>query len=264
MAAEVADVEKEKKDDFEYYESVLNAIRADLSKKRRCGRCEIEYTELQSLGRLQCSYHEAAAESSQNCARCGPITPAANNGRGGCISIDHGVAAPPHNCTAATNLYTTYPLSVWRDIDELHARLGTGTRYRRRGVWGGPMQCVTVTSVDEAFSSGVRVEFVGVAEPLTIAFHTAYDECAARNNYASLDVVPDSRAAEERARAKRRRGAAEIRPMGDSSDVSLAHQRRLFDLDTIDSLAVDTPAFIPFVVIVRVETLNIKKVRLIN
>ena len=271
------------------YAESLRDISAVLNRARRCFRCGAGYTELESIGRTQCTHHPVAHLDKCVCTRARgtvaanaviafrrfePPLKSRGNLRGkedqltGCSSIDHA-----HNGHDSRQVYALMPLCVWHDLFESRpdaARLLQCTQrfhaYSGKGGGGGgdglhaEMNIVRVLTASQAYADELCLHFLGDTEPpRSYTLHELYDECAAMFHYAPLENVSHSDV--QRYLDERHKEAVPPRPLGDAHSAHATKQRKIFDLANLDDELLETPDFVPFVVIVRVELERVEYIK---
>lgn len=242
------------------YEKSLRQIESVLSKKSCCKRCGDTFLQLKSIGRLQCLYHPKGVKG----CKCEENYKYGNiSGQTGCTSIDHCASTRD-----AGNLYTVFPASVWNDLAPLNDNHSAKATYRRGSVQRqdihkyllDDMQVVAVTSVEQAYHKTLRVHLFGQEndEPIVVSMHEAYDECAHLYHYASLQEISKVPAANKQGVLQSKDSAAS-RPIGDAPEKYATAQRLLFDLDVLEEISIETPDFVPYVIVFRAELYSVEQ-----
>jgi hypothetical protein len=240
------------------YQQTLRQIEHTLSKLCYCYRCGVPFRQLKALGRLQCLYHPRRATD----CTCERLLLQYNEHAAGCTSVDHCVSDAD-----ARTLYALFPASVWNDLAPLNDNHTAKAVYKRGNVQRpdlhryliDDLQVVAVTSVEQAYGKSLRVFLYGEKEPHVISLHEAYDECAHLYHYAPLEQVSRVAAANDERMLRQDKLVADLRPIGDAPEHYATAQRLLFDLDVLERVSLETPDFVPYVIVFRVELFNIEQ-----
>ena len=269
------------------YTESLKEIHNVLSKNHHCVRCNAQYNEYESLGRRKCLYHPD--ENTEKCiCKTAQFSPhptgssiafkvnlsldraPAYSGhsfivnsamRYGCTSIDHA-----SNWSDANRLYAVMPSAVWQDLflKQFDTRRLCASQRFSASRYGKKvhtaMQVYHVFTADQAYSECLRLAYFDAhREPLVLNLHELYDECAALFHFAPLESV--SRSGLQKYLDEKRKENAPPRPLGDANSAHAAKQRELFNLGELDDLVLETPDFVPYVVILRSEFATIENVK---
>jgi len=240
------------------YEESLLHVSELLSQRRTCIRCARSYTQLGSIGRLQCAYHpQCERERTAKCVYCETYRPPASSVHGvrrsiayvsaaGCVSVDH-----VYSESDARAPYVVMPYTVWCDVPNLRATQANHIRGRASGVCSmfGEPTVLVVGTVHKADHFGLRLHLFDTPSPYTLTLADAYDECAALFNYAPLHESSASSTLDE---------YAPTAQLGDASARVAVAQRLLFDVDALDEMECKVPYFVPFVIVLRVEVERIE------
>ena len=106
----------------------------------------------------------------------------------------------------------------------------------------------------------LHVLLYGETETRAISLHEAYDECAHLYHYAPLEEVSKVEAANKARMLCHDDATADLRPIGDAPERYATAQRLLFDLDVLEHVLLETPNFVPYVIVFRVELYNIEEI----